>query len=233
MNNLFKQSIIINLLYQHLWIARYFVKRGSVCAVIICRKVFRPGTWYMSILNWHQATICIVFTNLKFRNFNLIVQGVPKKTGISVLAGVSIIFFSQIIFILHLDYGKINEIFFWVQGVPKKFLFWTPCTSGDKFFSGWPTKWWKMIVAFSKFPFMYRESHKNVKFLLYKVLKIDHKGTIFLAKKHKIRHNIFKEYDFQGKKEKKNFQFFQNFPRVPRLDEWKKIAKKYFLIIFP
>ena len=63
-----------------------------------------------------------------------------------------------------------------------------------------------MIVAFSKFPFMYRESHKNVQFLLYKVLKIDHKGTIFLAKKnHKIRHNIFKEYDFRKKKQ---FQFY-------------------------
>ena len=39
-------------------------------------------------------------------------QGVPKKTGISVMAGVSKFFFSQIIFILLLDYGKIIEIFF-------------------------------------------------------------------------------------------------------------------------
>ena len=85
-----------------------------------------------------------------------------------------------------------------------------------------------MIVAFSKFPFMYRESHKNVQFLLYKVLKIDYKGTIFWQKNHKIRHNIFKEYDSREKKEKKFFNFFKIFQGSPLWMSEKKLSKKIF-----
>ena len=71
----------------------------------------RSSSETLSTVSRQRKVARIKRTNIMLGELKFI-QGVPKKTGISVMAGVSKFFFSQIIFILLLDYGKIIEIFF-------------------------------------------------------------------------------------------------------------------------